>query len=219
MRLKFWSKKERKIDVDSGNFIEIPNSKKNKIQMKIRGKNNRVVIPKSVSGKIKVSIYGDNNSIIIGTERNLYITVSIGVCDSCCHNSLLEIGEETAANGVNFMLLENNSIIKIGKDCMLSSNIDIWCSDTHTVCDRNGKVTNIGKSIEIGNHVWVGKDCHITKNTKIADNSIVGWCSNITKKFDEPNVIIAGNPAQIVKRNIEWKRERPQNFLDMNNNA
>ena len=34
----------------------------------------------------------------------------------------------------------------------------------------------------------------------IADNSIVGWGSIVTKEFNEPNVIIAGIPAKIVKR-------------------
>jgi len=45
-------------------------------------------------------------------------------------------------------------------------------------------------------------DVKINKNTKISDDSIVGWGSIVTKKFEDKNIIIAGTPAKIVKRNI-----------------
>ena len=51
----------------------------------------------------------------------------------------------------------------------------------------------------------------IGKNTKISDDSIIGWGSIVTKKFEEPNVVLAGNPAKIVKRGINW------NFRDIRN--
>ena len=51
------------------------------------------------------------------------------------------------------------------------------------------------------------------KNVKIADNSIVGWGSIVTKEFNEPNVIIAGIPAKIVKRGINWDRRCINKYL------
>ena len=72
---------------------------------------------------------------------------------------------------------------------------------------------NFAKSIEIGKHVWIGKDSKIGKNVKIADNSIVGWGSIVTKEFNEPNVIIAGIPAKIVKRGINWDRRCINKYL------
>ena len=47
----------------------------------------------------------------------------------------------------------------------------------------------------------------------IADNSIVGWGSIVTKEFNEPNVIIAGIPAKIVKRGINWDRRCINKYL------
>lgn len=58
----------------------------------------------------------------------------------------------------------------------------------------------------------IGKDCKIGKNTKISSNSIVAWNSVVNKKFDESNVVIAGNPATIVKRNINWDARDIQNY-------
>lgn len=72
---------------------------------------------------------------------------------------------------------------------------------------------NFAQSIEIGKHVWVGKDVKIGKNTKIPDNSIVGWGSIVTKVFNEPNIILAGIPAKIVKRGINWDRRCINKYL------
>ncbi len=44
------------------------------------------------------------------------------------------------------------------------------------------------------------------KKVRIADNSVVGSASVVTKKFDEENVVIAGNPAKICRRNIMWEK-------------
>ena len=73
---------------------------------------------------------------------------------------------------------------------------------------------NFAQSIEIGKHVWIGKDVKIGKNVKIADNSIVGWGSIVTRKFDEPNVIIAGTPAKIVRRGINWDRKCINKYMN-----
>ena len=44
------------------------------------------------------------------------------------------------------------------------------------------------------------------KNTKISNNSIVGAGTIINKKFEDENVIIAGVPAKIIKKNVNWNR-------------
>ncbi len=72
---------------------------------------------------------------------------------------------------------------------------------------------NFAESIEIGRHVWIGRDVKVGKNVRIADNSIVGWGSIVTRRFDEPNVIIAGNPAKVIKRGINWDRKSIDKYL------
>lgn len=133
----------------------------------------------------------------------------IGCKSVCVDNCLVYIGGNSTSGGTNILLRENNSEVTIGQHCMLSCNIDIWCSDCHSVLDARGKVINAGRSVKIGNRVWIGKDVKIGKNTEISDNSIIGWGSIVTKKFDKPGVVIAGNPAKIVKENIKWDRKTP----------
>lgn len=129
------------------------------------------------------------------------------------NNCRVDIGNRVVINGVTLYLQEDDSHVSIGDDSQLSWGIDIWCTDAHTITNLKGEPINFAKSIEIGKHVWVGKDVKIGKNVKIADNSIVGWGSIVTKEFNEPNVIIAGVPAKIVKRGINWDRKCINKYL------
>jgi len=92
---------------------------------------------------------------------------------------------------------------------MFSNSIDIWCTDGHAIFDKdNGTIINRSKyPLVIGNNCWIGQDSKLLKNTQLSDNSIVGMASVVTKKFDESNVVIAGNPAKIIKHNVEWSTE------------
>ncbi len=165
--------------------------------------------------RVKGQIYGNNNKIIFGKNlQNFQAHICIGTKDCPVNNCEVKIGDDSTAGYVDMMLLEDNSFVHIGADCMFSSGVSILCSDTHSILDSQNRLTNIGKSVEIGNHVWIGAGVKIGKNTKIADNSVVGWGSVVTKKFAKPNVVIAGNPAQVVKENINWDRRRPQQMLN-----
>lgn len=175
-----------------------------------------------------IAIFGNNNSVNIGkvfypvndTIGLTGLTINIGNppedtidpgVSRYASNCSIEIGDNIIFCGARLFLQDDNSSIKIGDDCMFSWGIDVWCTDVHTITDLEGNPLNFGKSIEIGKHVWVGKDVKIGKNTKISNDSIVGWASVVTKKFDESNVILAGNPAKIVKKDINW------NFRDLQN--
>lgn len=81
-------------------------------------------------------------------------------------------------------------------------------TDGHSILDTNtGEVLNEPKgAITIGNHVWIAQGVRITKNARIHDNSIIGGGAVAYKDYEESNVVIAGNPGKIVRRNITWDR-------------
>jgi acetyltransferase-like isoleucine patch superfamily enzyme len=64
------------------------------------------------------------------------------------------------------------------------------------------KVSNKPSNIIIGNHICIGLGYTISKGTKINNDCIIGTKSLLRKEFDNTKCIIAGNPAQIVKQNI-----------------
>jgi len=176
-----------------------------------------------------ISVIGNNNNIdlgLIGYNVNSQLNITGlqiyigGAADAFINPNLpryasncsVSIDDGTVFCGTRIYLQDDNSTVSIGKDCMFSWGIDVWCTDVHTILDMDGNITNYGKSIKIQDHVWVGKDSKIGKNTKISKDSIIGWNSVVTKKFDKTNVIIAGNPAKIVKENVNWDAKDIQNY-------
>lgn len=110
---------------------------------------------------------------------------------------------------------EPNGEINIGDDCMFSNNIQIRPTDAHTIFSINEKkiINYHHKPTKIGNHVWVGTSVILLKNTNISNNSVVGAGSVVTKEFKKENVVIAGNPAKIIKENINWDRKNTSDFI------
>ena len=54
--------------------------------------------------------------------------------------------------------------------------------------------------------MWIGAEVTLLKGTFISKNSIVGYGSLVTRRYDKENVVIAGKPARIIKENVYWKR-------------
>lgn len=180
---KITLKLRNKIVVDKGNKIEF--SRKIKLRnckIKIRGKNNSLYIEKNCNlNGVNIEIRGENCKINIGENtvigKNTYISAR-----------------------------ERDITVSIGKDCMLSRNIKLMTSDGHSIFS-NGERINLAKSILIGNRVWIADNVTILKGVNIADGSVIGLNSTVTKSFEEKNIIIGGYPAKKLKENIEWGDE------------
>ena len=56
--------------------------------------------------------------------------------------------------------------------------------------------------IVIGENCWIGSNARICKGVTIGDNSVVAANSVVTKDVP-PNCIVAGNPAKVVKTDID----------------
>ena len=181
-------------------------------QIEVHGQNNQIKLANRRNPKLRIYVNGNNNLIDIRTTEPFDAEIHIGFSDSTCSNSKLIIDSDTSSNGISIMILENDSQITIGKDCMFSSDIILWCTDTHTITDIDGNITNIGHSIEIGNHCWIGERVTLTKNAQIPDDSIVGIASVVTKKFIEEHTVIAGSPAKVVKSGITWHGFSPMTY-------
>lgn len=124
------------------------------------------------------------------------------------------IGEGVSfqANSTIF-LAEDYSLVYIGKHSMISWNVEMWCTDSHSVLDLDNNLINKGKYLYIGNHVWIGRDVSINKNSIISNDSIVGCNSLVAKRFKEPNCAIGGNPAKVIKNGVCWDAQPPDTYL------
>lgn len=87
--------------------------------------------------------------------------------------------------------------ITVGNNCMFATNSYVTDADWHDQYDRTSAP---GKTAEIVLHdnVWIGDSAIVCKGVTIGENSIVGAGAVVTRDVP-PNVIVAGNPARIVK--------------------
>lgn len=84
--------------------------------------------------------------------------------------------------------------ITIGKDTIFASHICIQ-SVNHGLVDRK-KFS--AKPVTIGCNCWIGNSVTILAGVTLGDNVTVGANAVVTKSFPS-NVVIAGNPARIIK--------------------
>ena len=180
------------------------------ISKSVIGRNNTMSVGKGAClDRVTVKIQGSNNQIIIGDDT------IIG--RGCClyvfgNNCSLKIGNKCSFSHDDELLCqEDNAQIIIGNDCMFSHHINIRTSDAHAVYDSvTTNRVNKAKNIRIGNHVWVTAYCIIQKGANVGDGCIVGTCSIVNHRIgisEIPcNAVIAGQPAKVVKENVQWDR-------------
>ena len=170
------------------------------------GKNNVIELYAPVGRFIQSRILcGEANHIKIGSSRYNISNLDINICFSGCK---LTIGSNFSCRGALIYMQEPYTEICIGDDCMFAEQIFITISDMHTIFDNETKeVINNPQNIYIGSHVWLGFRTAVLKGARISDFSVAGTGSVITKSFSESNVILAGNPAKIIRHNINWSRK------------
>lgn len=189
------------------NTINCDTDQMRNVKVNISGNNNSVLIKGGAQLKdCTINIIGDNHSLQIGYFCSANSSI-FGFEDNGCK---IVIKDNTSIYGnCTFGAVEPNSSIMIGEDCMISINIDIRTSDSHSIIDLDtDKRINYGSSVSIGDHVWIGAHAKILKGVHIADRCIVAMSAIVNKKFMDQNCVIGGFPAKVLRRNIDWQRER-----------
>lgn len=210
------ARKSRYEVVGSGNVIQIAernlSKRMRKISIFVEGSGNTIKIGENIDlkGCCIVRIIGNNNEIIIGDNVGVVNTLSIQILKSC-RNGRVEIGHNTTFWKTAVQNYDNDSSVKIGFDCMFSYDTAVLNSDEHAIL-KDGNVINCAEHLDIGNHVWVGYGAAIMKNAKLADNCIVGRSALVAGSFLEKGSVVAGVPAKVIKRGVDWSRRSVNDF-------
>jgi acetyltransferase-like isoleucine patch superfamily enzyme len=141
----------------------------------------RIVIGESVelSGK---------PSFCFGTASRSTPRLEIGAGTFVGHNSSLVVAE----------------LVEIGERCLIAGGVVIRDYDGHPLdaADRRAKCkvrADEIRPVHIGDDVWIGAAATVLKGVRIGDRSVIATRSVVTKDVP-PDVVVAGNPARIVKR-------------------
>lgn len=174
----------------------------------ISGINNRIRIYEGTRFKNSSISVSSNSEIEIKNSKFNIVNLKI-----YSNEGVVEIGENFSCWGVQLRGHEQGSIVKIGSNCMFSSDIFIYPTDVHTIFDQfTGDVLNESSPVIIGNHVWCGRSVTILKGSVVRNDVVIGSGSLLTKVFNENNIVIGGSPAQVLKRGVNWSRESPTEY-------
>ena len=88
-----------------------------------------------------------------------------------------------------------NGII-IGENFLFAPGVKLISANHSSGKDRHSLLS---PPIVIGDNVWLGADVIILPGVELGNNVIVGAGSVVTKSFPEDDIVIAGNPARIIK--------------------
>jgi len=192
-----------------GNEINYKYSILSAVKININGNNNIIDIePECIIKGLSIIIIGDNHRIKIGRECKINRGGLFRLVDA---DGELKVGNKTTIESAHIAITEQGSKIEIGDDCMLAYDIDIRTGDSHAIFDsKTNERINYAKDVLIRDHVWIAAHCFILKGVLIPSNSIVATGSVVTKTFSQEGegIILAGNPAKIVKTGIIWMRDR-----------
>lgn len=153
--------------------------------------------------------YGSTKADVV-VEDNCEI---FGILNSFHHGKIVmrewsKLGPNSSIDCVNY--------IEIGKDTAISYNVKIIDNNNHPVnpedrrymrhtphkSEERAPQYSANAPIIIGENVLVGANSRICKGVTIGDNAIIAAHAVVTKNVPA-NAIAAGNPARIVKENID----------------
>lgn len=147
-----------------------------------------------IAFKNRLDSCGDNLQLLGNPEISYNKNLRIG--NNCKINSNVYIN---ARSGV---LIGNNVTISNGAK-IISTGYDInhWMNSGEKIHTTNTPVT-------IGNNCWIGANAIILPGVEISGEFVVvGAGAVVTKSITESNVLVAGNPATIVKHYAKTNQE------------
>ena len=124
--------------------------------------------------------------------QNLYIEPPF----YCDYGYNIQFGDNVYMN-FNCCILDI-SIVKIGNNTMFGPNVQIYTATHPLEFEARNSGVEYAKPITIGNNVWVGGNTTICPGVTIGNNVVIGAGSVVTKSFPD-DVVIAGNPAKVIK--------------------
>lgn len=160
------------------------------------------------SSRIKLIAGSTKNDVVLLEHCDMFGTIVSYAGGKVIMHEWSKIGPGSTITAVNK--------IEIGKDTAIATGVTIIDNNTHPLNPEDRRYMrhtphgsrerqnqfSANAPIIIGENVWIGSNARIQKGVTIGDNAIIAANSVVT--HDVPaNAIAAGNPAKIVKTDID----------------
>ncbi|MDP9027474.1 MAG: acyltransferase [Actinomycetota bacterium] len=124
-----------------------------------------------------------------------------------CRFDVLDTGTMTIGDNTYFspnVLAVVAEAVTIGRDCAIAWGVQLLDDDRHAFRGPAGLRAS-SAPITIGDRVWIGNGVHVYKGVSIADGCVVAGNSTVTRSFDQPNSLIGGSPARVLRSDVKWE--------------
>ncbi|NNH34609.1 acyltransferase [Acinetobacter sp. NIPH 2377] len=159
-----------------------------------------------IAGQVSIgkNVYiGDDVTIIVESGASLIIGDNSFIGESCyikCFGGKIEIGHDVSINSKSF--LNGCGGLKISNNTRIGTQ-SIMIASNHKFDDPEVLVKDqiTKQGIVIGENIWFGARVTVLDGVSIADNSVVGACSLVSKSITEAGVYI-GIPAKKLEKSL-----------------
>ncbi len=113
--------------------------------------------------------------------------------------------------GEGFVLSAESQIvcresISIGRDCLVSWDVLLLDSDFHPLLGADGVESRTQAPISFGDRVWIGARSTVLKGVSLGNDVVVAAGSVVARSHPEDSALIGGNPAQLIRTGVTWRR-------------
>ena len=156
--------------------------------------------------RVLIEISGHGNKLIIHRGARFLEGGRIRIEDSC---NTVEIGENSSLINCFLSSADKNTIMKVGKNCLISTDVIIRTSDAHSIMSQqSNERINFGANVIVGDHVWICNGVRIMKGSTINSDCIIGGDTIIAGQHIDRNCLVVGNPGKVVKSGVNWDISR-----------
>lgn len=199
-------------------FSDVPNA-----MLNIGGSGNFVSLHDSTGpGRIHITMQDcvRDCRVAIGKSNtfngNLHTTFYYGG-GRAPRESSVEIGDHNIVNGNLIIVggIQPGTAVSIGSENLFADNINLIGAVDHLVYNVKTKEKYSDElGVSIKDRVWICRDALLLNGAHVNSNSIVGARSVVNKAFEDSNVLIAGIPARVTKRDVMWHLNTTDDYLD-----
>ena len=146
------------------------------------------------------------NNVVIRHNNNIFCdSFSVG-SNTKIHSGNTIVGKSSFSIGVNSRIINDHFIdlwnnVTIGNNTWIAGRgSQFW---THGSIHTKNGTKDLG--IYIMDNVYIGSNTSLAPGVIIENDNLVGLGSVINKSILTKRNIVAGNPAMVVKQNVDWR--------------